>query len=165
MSLSDFWTDSLALWHISSSPTKKTGVYPHQSVQMASQKLRKTSTVSPNNMNQYILTRIKCVSDEPLGPPKTIFLLLSNLFIFVCPHERITYPMTHDFWTGFQQSDLIFNTWTHPIFTLKDTSYVAVREVDTLQHVSAAFTRANCFHSSFLLSKPGLGTSWHHAPC
>lgn len=93
----------LTFWHISSSPTKKTRVGFHQSVQMASQKLRKTSTVSWKNMNQYILTRIKCASDEPFCPPKAVFLLLSNLFIFVCLHIMIWSPMTLDFSDYFYQ--------------------------------------------------------------
>lgn len=94
LSFSSSLADLLGSWHVNS---KKPGVSPHQSVQMASQKLRKTSTVSWKNMNQYILTRIKCASDEPFGPPKTVFLLLSNLFIFVCPHVMIRYLMTQVF--------------------------------------------------------------------
>lgn len=63
-----------------------------QSVQMASQKLRKTSTVSWKNMNQYILTRIKCASDEPFGPSKTSVLPLSKLFILVWLHAMTRNP-------------------------------------------------------------------------
>lgn len=62
----------------------------HQSTQMASQKLRETSNVLRRNMNQYILTRIKCASVEPFGLSKTALLLMSNLFfIFVFTHAMI----------------------------------------------------------------------------
>lgn len=88
---------------------------PRESNQMASQKLRKTSTVSWKNMNQYILTRIKYALDGPFGPSKTVFLLMSNLFIFVCLGVMIRLPMTLSFWghlaTQLKSYDSINSVW------------------------------------------------------
>lgn len=77
---------------------RKTRVSPRESNQMASQKLRKTSNVSWKNRNQYILTRIKYALDGPFGLSKTVFLLMSNLFIFVCLGIMTRLPMTLSFW-------------------------------------------------------------------
>lgn len=119
-SFSSLLTGLLGSRHFSSWATKKTRVSPHQSTQMASQKLRKTSTVSWKNMNQYILTRIKYASDEPFGPSKTVFLLMSNLFIFVCLHVMIGLPMTLSFWghlaTQFNSYDSVDSCLTVSLF-------------------------------------------------
>lgn len=81
------WSRALLLFW---SP-EKTPACAHQQTQMASQKLRETSNVLWRNMNQYILTRIKCASVEPFGLSKTAFLLMSKLFIFLFSHGMIRY--------------------------------------------------------------------------
>lgn len=56
---------------------------------MAAQKLRKTSTVSWKKVNQYILTRIKCASDEPFGPSKSSLSPCQTFFVRVCWHVTL----------------------------------------------------------------------------